>query len=150
MIAYDSPEFWSAVCGRWAAIDENGNVCLYEQEPQLCERVWWAPGSLWLDCRGLNLDPSSLPPWRESLRRRPHVWRPPDKTTPHMARVFCRYAKQGQWSRRHYAGNDSVYPAGTTDWTCESSVPAYVEQIVLADPDDPTLVPPEDWQPTTS
>jgi hypothetical protein len=153
MIAYDSPEFWVAVRGEWVAIDENGNICLYEQEPKLCGNVWWGPGSKWVDCGVLDFDPSSFPRWRESLRTRPYVWRQPDKNTPKGSKVWSRPHGGATWTRSHYAGVSVtgapiVWSDGKTEWTAGPDGWWYAAHVVLADPTNPDRAPSVAWKPT--
>jgi hypothetical protein len=157
MIRYDSPEFWAAVRGEWASIGYSGYVWVSVEKPTLSEaRSTWIGSGEWFNISGLDLDPASLPSWRESLRQRPYVWKQPDKDTaidtPVWAAVEC-----GEWEAAHYAGVSErgcfrVWRGGSTRWTARpcGCWPAWVvvSRIVLADPSDPTRKPPADWRPT--
>jgi hypothetical protein len=154
MIKYDSPEFWQAVWGEWVAVYESGLVYVYEQKPYLGGSIWRSPeGTTWTRCTCLDLDPASLPPWRESLRQRPYVWQQPDKDTPKGVKVWARAHPAAMWIRSHYAGVSVtgallVWAAGQTEWTAGKDGWVYAAQIVLADPTDLDRVPPADWRPT--
>jgi len=147
-IKWNSPEFWAAFKPGWdwAAMDSTNLPYIYISKPGRNDVVWTNGGASFLL---VIFDLKDLPPaeqWESSLIRRPRTWRVPDENTPIDAEVFVREQQGAPWIKRHFAGENRTWNSGYTSWSTKHRTSSWY-QIVLADPDNPDLMPPLDWKP---
>lgn len=82
--------------------------------------------------------------WQESKLIRPYVWQLPDENTPVDTPALARRSSSGIWELRHYASPGKCYKDGRTRYSSGGDKGVGFVQIVLADPNDPSRVPPMD------
>ena len=135
-----SDEYWAnaPAWANWAVVMESGYDYWSESEPMQVDGDWWLQASAMVSARkDLSADN-----WRNSKIQRPYAWKPPDENTPVDTPVFERDFVDQKWKASHTASSGRVWIDGRTSHTSATTIGR--NQIVLADPIDPSRVPPTD------
>ncbi len=135
-----SDEYWAnaPAWANWAVVMESGYDYWSESEPMQVDGDWWLQASAMVSARkDLSADN-----WRNSKIQRPYAWKPPDENTPADTPVFERDFVHQKWKASHTASSGRVWIDGCTSHTSATTIGR--NQIVLADPNDPSRVPPTD------
>ncbi len=134
-----SQAFWDGApkWANWSAINSLGNMYWHEKEPRAGVIGWELGGDISGHSRGHSTDN-----WRNSKIERPYAWKLPDENTPVDTKAWRRGCPDDPWKKANTAGGCYYWNEGRTWWT--GGCLRHANQIVLADEDDLSRVPPTD------
>ena len=133
-----SEAYWAGApdWAEWSTVNFYGYEYWHQREPHVVDDSWLSRGRLRYASKGHSTDD-----WQNSKIQRPHVWQLQDENTPVDTRCYGRDHGDSPWVRGHSAELGKVWRYQKTRWV-ENEMITW-KQIVLADPNDPSRVPPE-------
>lgn len=146
-VKWHSDQWWNLMQYDYCVVDSFAVIWNCGRRPVLASGRWEAYGT---SVRIGGIVVTDLPTdYRESLIERPKPawhWPEPDESTPVDAKCWVRRFAGDEWLRRYHAKTGCCWVDGETSWS-SGGLTSVWSDIVLADPNNPNAVPPQDFVP---